>query len=230
MREKQRSYFGRGLFWTIVLTLFLISFSVVFVLYMKPLYYADIRLLGLEKASGRSADVIRKNYDAKVSYMYLWNRTPLLTLPDFAMSQNGQIHFADCKRIFDVIQEICAVTGILTIISIIVHRHSLHYKYLRAAGILTLLIPAILGILSWLNWNKVFITFHKIFFRNNYWIFNPETDPVILILPDAFFLQCVIVIAAVLVIGAIILLVIAHKRQRKLRDRIARSRARGRRR
>ena len=81
-----------------------------------------------------------------------------------------------------------------------------------------------------MNWSKVFLTFHKIFFRNNYWMFDPASDPVILILPDAFFLQCVIVIAAVLVVGAAILFGKAHRRSRKLRDRIARSRARGRRR
>ena len=204
MRQERKATFLKGLFWTLILTLFLISFSVVFTLYMEPLYWADIRLMGLEKASGRSAEVIRKNYHTMVSYMYLWNRTPVLSLPDFAMSQGGKIHFADCKRIFDAVQLICAVSGLLT--------------------------TALLGGLAYMNWNKVFLTFHKILFRNNYWIFDPASDPVILILPDTFFLQCVIVIAVVLVIGAAILFGKAHRRSRKLRDRIARSRARGRRR
>ena len=118
----------------------------------------------------------------------------------------------------------------LTILSAVVHRHSLRYRYLRAAGTLTILIPALLGGLAYMNWNKVFLTFHKILFRNNYWIFDPASDPVILILPDTFFLQCVIVIAVVLVTGAGILFGKAHRRSRRLRDRIARSRARGRRR
>lgn len=230
MSGERRSYFWQGLFWTIVLVLFLISFSVVFVLYARPLYYIDIPMLGLERASGRSSDVIKRNYDAIVDYMYVWNRTPYLQLPDFAMSEHGVIHFRDCKRIFDVVQCICVFTGILTVIGAIAHRHSLHYRYLRAAGFLTVAVPAVLGILSYLNWNKVFITFHKIFFRNNYWIFDPASDPVITILPDAFFLQCVIVVAAVLAIGAIILFVTASRRKRRLRDRIAHARARGRRR
>ena len=117
MRQERKATFLKGLFWTLILTLFLISFSVVFTLYMEPLYWADIRLMGLEKASGRSAEVIRKNYHTMVSYMYLWNRTPVLSLPDFAMSQGGKIHFADCKRIFDAVQMICAVSGLLTILS-----------------------------------------------------------------------------------------------------------------
>ena len=111
MRQEHKATFLKGLFWTLILTLFLISFSVVFTLYMEPLYWADIRLMGLEKASGKSAEIIRKNYHAMVSYMYLWNRTPVLTLPDFAMSQGGKIHFADCKRIFDAVQAVCAMSG-----------------------------------------------------------------------------------------------------------------------
>lgn len=227
-KERRRSYFWPGLFWTIVITLFLISFAVVFVLYMKPLYYIDIPFMNLEKASGRSADVIRRNYDAMVSYMQIWNRGPLV-LPDFSMSEHGRIHFADCKRIFDAVQAICLVTGILTVVSIIVHHHSLHYRYLRAAGTLILAIPAALGILAYLDWNKVFITFHQIFFRNNYWIFNPAADPVILILPDAFFLQCLLVILMVLVIGALVLFSRAARKKRRLSDKMARARARGRR-
>lgn len=227
--ERRRSYFWPGLFWTLVLTLFLISFAVVFVLYMKPFYYIDIKAMKLNRATGLGADVIRRNYDAMVDYMHFWNHQPLV-LPDFVMSEHGRIHFADCKVIFDAVQYICIVTGILTIVSIIVHHHSLHYRYLRAAGILTLVLPVGLGVLSYLNWDKVFITFHKIFFRNNYWIFDPNTDPVIRILPDAFFLQCVVIIAAVLIIGAIILFIRAARKKRRLRDRVTRSRVRGRRR
>ena len=151
MRQEHKATFLKGFFWTLVLTLFLISFSVVFTLYMEPLYWADIRLMGLEKASGKSAEVIRKNYHTMVSYMYLWNRTPVLTLPDFAMSQGGKIHFADCKRIFDTVQAVCAMSGFLTILSAVVHRHSLRYRYLRAAGTLTILIPALLGGLAYMN-------------------------------------------------------------------------------
>ncbi len=228
-RGGRKSYFLPGLFWTLVLTLFLISFAVVFVLCMKPLYYLDIPLMKLEQASGLPADAIRRNYDSMVSYLLIWNRGPL-TLPDFAMSEHGRIHFADCKRIFDVVQAVCAVTGILTIASAIVHRHSLRYRYLRAAGILTLALPAGLGILSFLDWKNVFLTFHRIFFRNDYWIFDPAQDPVILILPDAFFLQCLFVILLVLVIGAMILLTRASKKKRRLKDKMASARARGRRR
>ena len=46
--------------------------------------------------------------------------------------------------------------------------------------------------------------FHKLFFDNDDWIFNPRTDPVIKILPDEFFMHCAIaIIAIVLLAGGI---------------------------
>ena len=40
------------------------------------------------------------------------------------------------------------------------------------------------------NFEQVFIAFHEVLFRNQDWIFDPNTDPVINMLPDTFFLEC----------------------------------------
>lgn len=47
----------------------------------------------------------------------------------------------------------------------------------------------IVGSLVALNWDFCFVLFHKILFRNDYWIFDPACDPVITILTDAYFLH-----------------------------------------
>ena len=45
--------------------------------------------------------------------------------------------------------------------------------------------------------------FHQIVFRNDYWIFNEATDPVITILPEAFFMHCfMMIVGIVMVISA----------------------------
>ena len=46
-----------------------------------------------------------------------------------------------------------------------------------AAGIISVGIPAALGLLIAANWEWVFITFHKLVFQNDYWLFDPYTDP-----------------------------------------------------
>ena len=84
------------------------------------------------------------------------------------------------------------------------------------SGILTVAIPAALGVLIALNWETVFVLFHKIVFHNNYWIFDAATDPVITILPDTFFMHCALMILALVVLGSIIcLLAYRHAKHKK---------------
>ncbi len=214
-RRQKKASFGSNLFWALMIALFIISFAVVFVLYCRPLYYLDIRLLHLEESSGVAADAIRRDYDSIVHYLSVWNRAPL-TMSTFAMSEQGRIHFADCKVIFDAVQVLCLATGILTLVSYFLHRHGGNSRYLRMAGILTILLPTVLGVLCVWRWDLVFETFHKVFFRNDYWLFDPALDPVILVLPDAFFFQCAVIIFAIVLAGGLICLIRAHRRKNKV--------------
>ncbi len=199
--------------WALVIALFLISLAVVIVMYFRPLYYLDIGLLDLEAASGKSADLIRQDYDRIINYFCFWNRGPLV-FSTFAMSEHGRIHFADCKRIFDAVQILCIASGAMTAVSWFRHRHSFSFRYLKMAGILTVALPAVLGGLAWWRWDQFFVAFHSVLFRNDYWLFDPSTDPVILVLPDAFFFQCAVAVFVLILAGGILCLVLAHHRER----------------
>ncbi len=207
---------GGDLLRAVVIALFIISLAVVFVLYFRPLYYLDISFLRLDAASGKDAASVRRNYDAMCDYLALWNRGALI-LPDFPMSEHGRIHFADCKRIFDAVQILFIVTGILCIIGAVRRKHSA--RCLRIAGALTIVIPAVLGVLAFYQWDALFANFHAILFSNDYWLFDPLQDPVILILPDRFFFQCVVVILVIVVAGGILCFVLAHRKGVRRRGR-----------
>ena len=90
-------------------------FAVVFTVFFKPLYYFDIDFLNLSESTGLSADVIRHNYDVLIQYQSLFYQGDL-NLPNFVMSTSGRIHFEEVKRIFEAIQMICAISGIMTLI------------------------------------------------------------------------------------------------------------------
>ncbi len=199
---------GGDILRALVIALFIISLAVVFVLYFRPLYYLDINILHLDTACGKDAATVRRNYDALCDYLFFWNRGALV-LPDFAMSEHGRIHFEDCKRIFDVVQILCIATGILTLIGAIRRKHTA--RCLKIAGIFTIVIPAVLGILAAFQWDTLFAAFHTILFSNNYWLFDPATDPIILVLPDGFFLQCAVVILIIVLAGGILCLVRSRK-------------------
>ena len=71
--------------------------------------------------------------------------------------------------------------------------------------------PVLLSIPIAINFNACFIMFHKIMFSNDYWIFNPEIDPVINMLPETFFMHMGVAILAIMLICSIVLQLIYRK-------------------
>ncbi|MDO5714865.1 MAG: TIGR01906 family membrane protein [Tissierellia bacterium] len=63
------------------------------------------------------------------------------------------------------------------------------------------------GIIS-LNFSKAFIIFHKIFFQNDLWILNPETDLMIQMLPENFFEGMAKKIGILVLLGQLIYMII----------------------
>ena len=177
---------------SLCLALFIISASVTITLNFRPLYYHDISSLKIEETSGFSKKVIRENYDALIDYnQFFYSGKLKLTLP---MSREGKIHFEEVKRIFVGIEYLCVITLILSCFLI--------KRKIRSRNID--LLPVIVGILCAVNWDAAFTLFHEIMFRNDYWIFDEATDPVIMILPDAFFFHCAVIIILLILIGSLL--------------------------
>lgn len=193
---------------SLCLALFIISASVTITLNFRPLYYHDISSLKIEETSGFSKKVIRENYDALIDYnQFFYSGKLKLTLP---MSREGKIHFEEVKRIFVGIEYLCVITLILSCFLIKRKIRSRNIDFLRSASIITVLLPVIVGILCAVNWDAAFTLFHEIMFRNDYWIFDEATDPVIMILPDAFFFHyafffhCAVMIILLILIGSLL--------------------------
>lgn len=196
----------------IIFTLLFISIAVVITINFRPLYYMDINLLHIEE-SGYGKAEIKENYDALIDYSSPFF-TGELKFPTLEASDSGLQHFAEVKNIFTSFYIIGAVTLLLGIIIIVQKTKAKEYGYLLASAITAIVLPSILGIFLTVNFDATFYIFHKIFFRNDYWIFDPITDPVITILPDTFFLHCaVMIIAIVLIFCAIFLGVYFRNRQ-----------------
>ena len=61
-------------------------------------------------------------------------------------------------------------------------------------GFVTVAIAAAVLLAVVIDWEWAFEIMHSLLFDNDYWLFNPKTDPVIKILPDEFFMHCGIMI------------------------------------
>lgn len=197
---------GNFVFHTIlalVLTLTIISVSVVFTLAFRPLYYLDISALDISEQSGYSKEEIRENYDVLIDYNMSFGKDKL-EFPTLAMSEPGRIHFEEVRDIFNIFKYMAMAGAVLSIGGIVFCIRKKEYKYLKLTSILAVALPAVLGLLVALNWDWAFVTFHHIAFDNDYWIFDPLTDPVITILPDTFFMHCALMILGCVVLGSIV--------------------------
>lgn len=207
------------LFLAIILTVFIISLAVVITVFFKPLYYFDIGYLNLPETTGLSYDVIRHNYDILIEYQSIFYRGTL-NLPDFVMSNSGRIHFEEVKRIFEVIQILCLITALIGLPMVLQRFQQKEYRFLRLTSLFSIGLPLVIGFLVAIDFNQAFIIFHKIVFRNDYWIFDEVTDPVITILPETFFMHCFMLIVALIIGMSMILYVVYLKKRCQILEKI----------
>ncbi len=200
----------------LVLFLCLVCVSVTITLNFRPLYYLDMKLLHISDTSGYADDIIRKNYDVLIDYNNIWY-TGALNFPDFAMSESGRIHFEEVKKIFGIFEYGAFLLLPISIVLIVFAMKKHIGSVFKAAGIFSIGIPAALGVLIAVNWEWMFVTFHKMVFQNDYWLFDPYTDPIILILPDEFFMHCAALILLLVVAGSIAFFATWKKNGRRIK-------------
>ena len=202
----------KGLWWAqaglaLVLTVAIIGLSVVGTLAFRSLYYHDMKALEIAEYTGLSEEEIRQNYDALIDYNMAW-KDGELSFPTLPMSETGRIHFEEVKEIFDIFKYLAVFGGILGVAGIAVMAKKKEYRYLKMTATVSCALPVVLGILVGLFWEKVFVIFHELFFNNDYWIFDYRTDPIILLLPDEFFMHCALFIFGGVLFGAMVCMVV----------------------
>lgn len=167
---------------SIVIIVGVINFTVGF----KQLYYFDIDYLNISELSGLSKDDIKLNYDYLIDYNLNKNVSEF-KLPTLKSSPQGKIHFEEVRNIFQNINKLAKVLLVVSLVGIILSVKNKNIKILKTTSITLIIMPLLLTVPILLNFEKSFIIFHKLLFRNDYWIFNPDLDPVINILPEEFF-------------------------------------------
>ncbi len=166
--------------------LWLISLVILFVFFFKPLYYFDIRYLNIPQESGYSEHIIKKNYNYILDYNLNFKDSNF-DLPDIKSSTNGKIHFADVRNLVQLLIKIAILFTVTSIIGIFYCIKHKYYKIFLEAALQLIFLPAILALPFAVDFTSSFVIFHKILFRNDHWSFDASLDPVINILPEAFF-------------------------------------------
>jgi integral membrane protein (TIGR01906 family) len=84
-----------------------------------------------------------------------------------------------------------------------------HWQAVKSAGTIMFALIAFIVMAALIDFNTFWTNFHLIFFRNDLWLLNPNTDRLILMVPLNFFITLVtrIIIASVAGLSAVIGLV-----------------------
>ncbi len=197
----------------LIFTLLFISMGVIAAVNFRFIYYFDISHLKIAESSGLSRQVIIENYNALIDYNSPFYKGEL-HFPTLTASASGLQHFSEVKNIFLSFYYMDIVTLIAAVIIIVYKRKKKDFRYLSVSTVTVLVIPAIVALGCAVNFDAAFVIFHKIFFRNDYWLFDPVTDPVITILPDTFFLHEFMVIIAFVVLGSLFLYLFSRRVKR----------------
>ena len=179
--------------------LFILAFGIAFIINFTPLYSFEISYLNIEKMVGLPKSILVENYKILINYLNVpWIKE--LSMPNFPSSENGLFHFYEVKKLFQLDYIVLLISGIITFFFIQSKRKGKVWEMIMPLKMMAVL-PIIGLFFISINFNKLFVTFHEVFFNNDAWIFDARTDPIILALPEEFFMHCFIAVFLILEIG-----------------------------
>ena len=195
----------------------IIAVSTIIALNFKFIYKFIIDKYDLINITGVTRENLIIDYSGLINYL----QNPFiksLKFKSFAMSSYGEIHFYEVKRIFILLIIIALIFIVGNLIYIIVCKLK-GYKYFSRAIIGNLNLGANILIMFFIilvaayiiDFSKAFTIFHKIFFKNDYWIFDEKIDPIINALPEDLFMIYGAIILGIIIISAITIKVINKK-------------------
>lgn len=205
----------------VALFLLILTVSIGLPIYLRPFYYAHIEAMGLPEYTGLTAGQIREAYDAVLDYLTLPGREFSAGILPF--SAEGEAHFVDCKVLFDLNRNILLLSAAVLAVLGILRKTGKAGPYRLGnrsaafwAALLALVAPVVIGGLAAIDFDQAFVIFHKIFFpgKSN-WLFDWRTDPVILILPQDFFMHCAMLIGVGLLTISLGILIFTEIRRKK---------------
>ena len=186
--------------------LFIITFSIGLPINLRFFYYMQINPLELPEECGYDYATIKAAFDEVMNYLTIPGKS--FGTGVFSYTENGAAHFADCKVLFMLNNSVLLLSSAITITLFILNKKgkiTLKRPFgMNAAFVSSISIFAVAVILVGLvsiDFDKAFVIFHKIFFpgKDN-WLFDPDEDQILQILPQEFFMHSAILIASSIIV------------------------------
>lgn len=203
-----------NIIFSVCFSILIITGVIKFTVGFKDIYYYDISKLDIPKLSGLTEEEIRLNYDYLIDYNLSKDKKEF-KMPTIPSSPQGKIHFEEVRDIFQNINKIFNITLVISLVGIIINIKNKNLSFLKTTSISLISIPVILSIPMIINFEYSFTMFHKLMFDNDYWIFNPNIDPVITMLPEAFFFHAGLMMLVLIFLSSMLIYIIYRLLRKK---------------
>lgn len=208
-KRKQKSI---SILFAIASFILIVTGAIAVPIYFRPFYFWHIEALHLEK-TGYSAAQIKEAYNEILDYLTLPGGT--FHAGVFPFTESGAAHFADCKVLFTINAVLLVLSALVVIALILCKKQNriaslaigpFHASFYAAVACIAIIV--LVAILASMDFYAAFVTFHSIFFpgKEN-WILNYRTDPIINVMPQAFFMHCAMLIGACIVLVSLCILI-----------------------
>lgn len=190
---------------SVLIALVVLTGSIAVPLLCRSFYYAHIGPMHLENW-GLTEGEIKTAYDEMMDFCL--GKREDFSAGVLAFSQSGADHFADVRGLFLLDLQVLRASLALLLAALVICKMKgvRPYRFLgRGPGLWAAaglgIVFLIIGGLAALDFDRAFVIFHSIFFpgKDN-WIFDWQTDPIILFLPQDFFRNCALLILALLLV------------------------------
>ena len=198
-----------GIAEAVLLALVILAGAIAIPVLCRPFFYLHIAPLNLAEEVGLTVGQVKTAYNEMMDYCI--GLTDTFSVGALRFSPSGAAHFADVRRLFALNLRVLAVAAVLLIAVKLLQRrarvklvgHTPGFWSAVGLGVTF----SVVGVLAALDFERAFTVFHRLFFpgKTN-WEFIPWQDPVIRILPQAFFRNCAILILLILLISCGLLL------------------------
>lgn len=196
---------------TILLFFVCVIISVKVTVHFKSIYYKDIHYLNIEDTSPYlNTNQIKENYNYLIKYITS-PKMDSFKLPHLPSSKEGAIHFKEVRNIFTTLNYIFIFSLLFLIIFRLLKIPKGNISFIRWTAYSLIGFPLLLLSFFIINFDKSFTIFHKLFFHNDYWLFDPNLDPIINFLPQEFFFHASLSILSITVLQSLLLLITYKK-------------------
>lgn len=186
----------------VLFLIFFISLGLSVAIYFRPFYYMGMDRISAE--TGAPVEMIKENYDALIDWCSPFC-TEELDFPSLPESPSGVSHFVEVKVIFNIFFVLLFATPLFLAGLIFMQHIRGNSSWMLAAPVIVCVLPLLIGLACAIDFNRIFVLFHQLVFNNDDWLFSPTEDPIILFLPERFFMQCALIIVGTVLLGCALL-------------------------